>query len=61
VRRDIFRKQNQLDSKFLEFIEYHSACFGRSFRPSSGVQNCIYSNRHMSDRYCWLLTSGPKI
>jgi hypothetical protein len=22
----------------------HSTCFGRSFRPSSGVQNCVYSN-----------------
>ena len=22
-----------------EFIEYHSTCFGRSFRPSSGVQD----------------------
>ena len=30
-------------------------CFGRSFRPSSGVQDCTYSNRHMSNRYCCLL------
>jgi len=22
----------------------HSTCFGRSFRPSSGAQNCTYSN-----------------
>jgi len=22
----------------------HSTCFGRSFRPSSGAQNCVYSN-----------------
>jgi len=22
-------------------------CFRRSYRPSSGVQNCTYSNRHM--------------
>jgi len=21
-----------------------SACFGRHFRPSSGAQNCVYSN-----------------
>ena len=25
---------------------------GRSLRPSSGVQDCTYSNRHMSNRYC---------
>jgi len=33
-------------------LEWHSTCFVRSFRPSSGVQECTYSNRHMSDRYC---------
>jgi len=32
-------------------------CFGRSFRPSSRVQDCTYSNRHMSNRYCFLLVS----
>jgi len=31
--------------------------FRRSFRPSSGVQYCTYSNRHMSNRYCCLLAS----
>ena len=30
----IFLWQNQLDAQFFEFIEYHSACFGRPFRPS---------------------------
>ena len=25
--------------------------FRRSFRPSSGVQDCTYSNRHLSNRY----------
>ena len=25
-------------SKFILFLEWHSTCFGRSFRPSSGVQ-----------------------
>jgi hypothetical protein len=39
-------------------LEWHSTCFGRSFRPSSGVQDCTYSNRHLSDRYCCLLASG---
>ena len=42
----------------LKFIlERHSTCFGRSFRPSSGVQDCTYSDRHMSNRYCWLHAS----
>jgi hypothetical protein len=27
----------------------HSTCFGRSFRPSTGAQDCSYSNRQMSD------------
>jgi len=30
-----------------EFIEYHSTCFGGSFRPSSGVQACTYSIRYV--------------
>jgi len=29
--------------------------FGRSCRPSSGVKDCTYCNRHMSNRYCRLL------
>jgi len=37
-------------------LEWQSTCFGRSSHPSSGVQDCTYSNRHMSNRYCWLLT-----
>ena len=32
-------------------------CFGRSFRPSSGVQDCTYSYRHLSNRYSCLLAS----
>jgi len=32
-----------------------STCFGRSFHPSSGVQDCTYSNRHMSNSCCYLL------
>jgi len=39
-------------------LESHSTCFGRSFRPSSGVQGCTYSNRHLSNWYCCLLASG---
>ena len=33
-----------------EFIEYHPTCFGRCFRPSSGVQDCTHSIRYMSYR-----------
>jgi len=29
-----------------------STCFRRSFCPSSGAQNCTYSNRHVSDSCC---------
>jgi hypothetical protein len=36
----------------------HSACFGRSFRPSSGAQNCTYSNGHMSNSCCYLLLAA---
>jgi len=38
-------------------LDWHSTCFGRSFRPSSGVQHCTYSNKYMSNRYCCLLAS----
>jgi len=38
-------------------LEWHSTCFGRSFCQSSAVQDCTYSNRHMSNRYCWLLAN----
>jgi hypothetical protein len=33
-----------------KFIECHSTCFGRSFCPSSEVQDCTYSIRYMSYR-----------
>jgi hypothetical protein len=42
-------------------LERHSICFGRSFRPSLGVQDCTYSNRLMSNRYCRLLASGNEM
>jgi len=35
-----FYSKNQLDAQFFEFVEYHSTCFGPSFRPSSEVQDC---------------------
>jgi len=34
--------------------------FGRSFRPSSGAQNCTYGNMHMSNSSCYLLLAGTK-
>ena len=48
--------------KFILFLFYFGmalTCFGRSFRPSWGVQDCTYSNGHMSNRYCCLLASIP--
>ena len=41
-----------------EFTEYHSACFGWSFRPSSGVQDCTHSIRYMSYRLVDCLLAG---
>jgi len=35
-------------------LELLSTCFGRSFRRSQGVQDCTYSNGHLSNRYCCL-------
>jgi len=36
-------------------LERHSACFGQSFHPLSGVQDCAYSNRHLSNTAACLL------
>jgi len=36
-----------------------STCVGRSFRPSSGAQNCTYGNRHMSNNCCYVLRTSP--
>jgi len=44
---------------FYFILEWQSTCFGQSFHPSSGVQDCTYSNRHLSNRYCCLLASLP--
>jgi len=35
-------------------------CFGRSFRPSTGAQNCTYCNRRMSNSCCYLPLAGTK-
>jgi len=54
----IYRKTSQMH-QYLKFILFWNnyTCFGRSFRPSSGVHDRTYSNRHMSNRYCCLLAS----
>jgi len=45
-------------NQFIKFIlEWHYTCFDRSFRPSSGIQDCTNSNRHLPNRYCCLLAS----
>ena len=58
--RHFYSKTNQMHQciKFTLFLEWHSTCFGRSFRSLSGVQDCTYSNRHLSNSYCCLLASG---
>jgi hypothetical protein len=38
----------------------HSTRFGQSLRPSSGVQDCTYSIRYMSYRFCGCLLAGMK-
>ena len=42
----LFLQENQLDAPMYQIyfiFECSSASFGRSFRPSSGVQDCTYS------------------
>ena len=58
---NVFAEYNQQDAAFLNlFISVRRpTCFRRVFRPSSGAQNCTYSARHLSDRYCYLLPAWP--
>jgi hypothetical protein len=58
---NIFAEYNQQDATFLNLsITLRcSACFRRFFRPPSGAQNCTYSVRYLSDRYCYLLLAWP--
>jgi hypothetical protein len=54
-----YSKTNQMHLFLKLFVlAKHSTCFGRFFRPSSLVQDCTYSSRHMSNRYCYLLLAG---
>ena len=43
-----------------KFTEYHSTCFGWSFRPSSGVQDCTHSIRYMSYRLVDCMLAGTR-
>jgi len=43
-----------------EFTEYHSTYFGRSFRPSSGVQDRTHGVRYMSYRLVDCLPVGTR-
>jgi hypothetical protein len=55
-----YSKTNQMHLFIKLFIlAKHSTYFGRSFRPSSGVQDCTYSNRHMSNNCCYFLLAQP--
>jgi len=38
----------------------HSTCFGRSLRPSSGVQDCTYSISYMSYRLVDCILAGTR-
>ena len=57
LENTVFAEHNQTDETLLNlFISIRcSTCFGRVFLPSSGTQNCTYSVRYLSDRYCHLL------
>ena len=61
VHRDIISivKPNRCTnvSNVFFILEWHSTCFWRSSWPSSGFQDCTYSNRHVSNRYCCPLAS----
>jgi len=60
-RCSIFAEYNQQDAMFHNlFIPVRrSTSFRRFFRPSSGAQNCTYSVRYLSDRYCYLRLAWP--
>jgi hypothetical protein len=54
-----YSKCNQMH-QHLKFIFFwnNTTRFGRSFRQSSGVHDCTYSNRYMPNRYRCLLASN---
>ena len=58
---NIFSEYNQQDATFHSLFIFvrRSTYFRRVFHPSSGAQNCTYSVRYLSDRYCYLLLDWP--
>ena len=44
--------------KIYFILGQHYTCFGRSFRPSSGVYDCTYNIRQMSYRFCGCLLAS---
>ena len=63
MSHNFYSKTNQMHQsfKFILFLKLRSTCFRRSFLPSSGIQDCTYSNRYMSVRYCWLLATKQTV
>ena len=62
-RRKVLRNFHGTNIKMHLFLKLlilvkPSTCFGRSFRPSSGAQNCTYGNRPMSNSCCYQLLEG---
>ena len=54
-----YSKTNQMHNIWNLFIlERHSTCFGRFLRPSSRVQDCAYSIRYISYRFCGCLLAN---
>ena len=53
-----FSTTNKMHLFLKLFILVKRSAFGRSFRPSSGAQNCTYSNKHMSNSCCYLLLTA---
>ena len=53
----LFLSQNQPGTPMSQiyFTLNKSTCFGQSFGQLSGVDDCKYNNRHMSNRYCYCL------
>ena len=56
ISLNIFSEYNQQDATFLKFIYFCKTLymFQTGF-PSIRAQNCTYSVRYLSDRYCYLL------
>ena len=52
-------KTNQMHRffKFISFWDKHCTCLGGSFRPSSGLNDCTHSNRHMPVAVCTVVKS----